>query len=35
MRNPQLQSKIDAIDKFLAEFEKFILNPRIVKIPQK
>lgn len=35
MRNPQWNARIEIIEKFLAEFEKFILNPRIIKIPQK
>lgn len=35
MKNPQWQARIEIIERFLAEFEKFILNPRIIKIPQK
>lgn len=35
MRNPQSNARIEVIEKFLAEFDKFILNPRIIKIPQR
>lgn len=35
MRNPQWNARIEVIEKFLAEFDKFILNPRIIKIPQR
>ena len=35
MRNNQWNARIEVIEKFLAEFDKFILNPRIIKIPQR
>lgn len=35
MKGTQLQGRAEVIERFLAEFDKFILNPRIIKIPHK
>lgn len=33
--NPKMGTRIEAIERFLAEFEKFILFPRIIKVPEE
>ena len=33
--NPRMGARIELVEKFLAEFEKFILFPRIIKVPEE